>query len=87
MRTKASSSWFVSVELPKQKGKRRFARWSDTFQSEAEAKVFARQKLEQGFLVTAGTVNPAVPRRVIPSEEIHCWLEESAELNKAHKPT
>lgn len=67
--------WFVSLERPKSQGKRRFARQSSTFANEDDAKAFARQMSEQGFLMIAGTLNPALPRRLIPSNKILRWLD------------
>jgi hypothetical protein len=48
-----------------------------TFETEAEASDFARTKFEGGLIVTAGTINPHLPRRAISSEEIPAWLESS----------
>jgi hypothetical protein len=46
-----------------------------TFESEEEAKYFAREKLGEGLVVFAGTVNPHSPRRVVPSANILAWSE------------
>ncbi|MEI9922592.1 MAG: hypothetical protein WDN50_02495 [Bradyrhizobium sp.] len=46
-----------------------------TFETEADARHFARTKFEDGLIVTAGTINPQRPRKTIPSEEIPVWLE------------
>jgi hypothetical protein len=48
-----------------------------TFETEAQARDFARTKFDCGLIVTAGTVNPHLPRRAIPSEEIPVWLESA----------
>lgn len=45
------------------------------FESESEAKQFARAKFDEGLTVYAGTVNPYLPRRLIPSDGIPAWLE------------
>jgi hypothetical protein len=63
-----------------------------TFETEAEARDFARTKFEGGLIVTAGTINPYLPRRAIPSEEIPAWLEsgqapEPRDREDAHGPT
>ena len=55
--------------------RRRNPRLTRTFETEAEAKEFARTKFEGGLIVTAGTINPCVPRRAIPSASIPAWLE------------
>jgi outer membrane immunogenic protein len=54
---------------------RRNPRLTKTFETEAEARDFARAKFEGGLIVTAGTINPHLPRRAIPSEETPAWLE------------
>jgi hypothetical protein len=50
-----------------------------TFETEAEAKGFARTKLNEGLVIYAGTINPHLPRRVIPSRGISFWLEVGQE--------
>ena len=54
---------------------RRNPRLTKTFETEAEAREFARTKFDCGLIVTAGTINPHLPRRAIPSEEIPAWLK------------
>ena len=71
---------------------RRNPRLSKTFDTEAEARDFARTKFDAGLIVTAGTINPHLPRRAIPSEEIPVWLEsdqppEPADREDAHEST
>jgi hypothetical protein len=41
-----------------------------------EAKEFAKQKLTEAKNVTAGTLNPHLPKRVISSAQIIEWLKE-----------
>jgi hypothetical protein len=50
------------------------------FETEAEAKNFARIKFDEGLIVTAGTINPNFPRRAIPWGDIPSWFkhEENA---------
>jgi hypothetical protein len=62
---------------------RRNPRLTKTFETEAEARDFARMKFDGGLVVTAGTINPHLPRRAIPSEEIPAWLESG----QAPEPT
>ena len=71
---------------------RRNPRLSKTFDTEAEARDFARTKFDAGLIVTAGTINPHLPRRAIPSEEIPVWLEsdqapEPADREDKHEST
>ena len=47
-----------------------------TFLSEADEKSFARSRLADAAYITAGTINPHVPRRVIGSAQIMDWLLE-----------
>jgi hypothetical protein len=53
---------------------------------------FARTKFDGGLIVTAGTINPHLPRRAIPSGEIPAWLESDPTHGEkdgedAHGPT
>ena len=76
-------TWYVSFELSKSKRKaaatRRFPRLSETFLTEDEAKAFAFEKCNQGLIVSAGTLNPHLPRRTIPTAVIHRWIEDVSE--------
>lgn len=74
-------TWYVTFEsrprslLPK----RRSLRETRTFETEDEAKSFARSKLDEGLIVFAGTIIPHLPRRHIPSSHVHMWLTEGHE--------
>jgi hypothetical protein len=72
--------WYVTFEVPRSATlvPRRNPRLTKTFETEAEARDFARAKFYGGLIVTAGTINPHLPRRAIPSEEIPAWLEAGA---------
>ena len=72
-------TWYVTFEVPRSGTlvQRRNPNLTKTFETEAEAKDFARTKFHSGLIVTAGTVNPHLPRRAIPSKEIPAWLESS----------
>ena len=41
-----------------------------------EAKQFAKAKSSEEWKVTAGTLNPYLPRRQISASEINQWIEE-----------
>jgi hypothetical protein len=56
------------------------------FETEAEAKNFARMKFDEGLIVTAGTINPHLPRRAIASGSIPCWLELEQEQETTDDP-
>jgi hypothetical protein len=63
MANKSQGTLYVSFELPW--GKRNHARATETFQNEREAKQFAIAKLVDTSNVTAGTINPHLPKRTI----------------------
>lgn len=75
-------TWYVTFEV-RQRGilpRQRSPRETRTFLTEADAKTFARAKLEEGLTVYAGTINPHAPKRLVPSLRIHVWLAgESAD--------
>jgi hypothetical protein len=78
-------SWYVTFEVPRQGTlvKRRNPRLTKTFDTETEAKNFARIKCEEGLVVTAGTVIPHLPRRTIVSIDIHAWLDHASDDESA----
>lgn len=69
-------TWYVTYEVPKPglPSKQWRPRETSTFATEREAKLFARAKLDEGIPVFAGTINPHVPRRVIPAAGINAWI-------------
>jgi hypothetical protein len=69
--------WYVSFEVPRAPmgEKQPYSRKTKTFQSEIEAKNFAKEKLQNSSNVNAGTLNPFFPKRVITSAQIYEWLE------------
>lgn len=83
--TRMNRTWYVTFEVPRSGTlvRRRNPRLTSTFETEAEAREFARTKFEGGLIVTAGTINPHVPRRAIPSASIPAWLE----LGQNSEPT
>jgi hypothetical protein len=73
-----SPTWYVTFEI-QQRGilpRQRRPRETKTFATEQEAKFFARTKLDEGLAVFAGTINPHLPRRLIPATAIGGWLAE-----------
>ena len=75
------AKWYVTVEVQKRGTlpRRRSPRLTSTFENEPEAKNFARAKLQEGLVVFAGTINPYVPRQLIPSHDIAAWVAEEQE--------
>jgi hypothetical protein len=82
MANKPQGIWYVSFELPRL-GKRSFARTTETFPNEREAKQFARAKLVHTLNISAGTLNPRLPKRAIAPMQIPDWLEELDEVDWA----
>jgi hypothetical protein len=74
-------SWYVTFEVQKRglSTKRRSPRATRIFETEKEAKDFAREKFNEGLIVHAGTIIPHLPRRTIPSSDIPSWLGDEHE--------
>ena len=53
----------------------RRSRATRAFSVEAQAKDFAREKLDEGLIVSAGTMVPHSPRQIIPSTGVPAWLD------------
>jgi hypothetical protein len=49
---------------------------TETFASEREAKQFAKAKVEPTQNVTAGTINPHTPKRIVTPMQVPDWVEE-----------
>jgi hypothetical protein len=78
-------AWYVTFEAHKRGTlhRRRSPRETKTFETEKEAKEFARARFHEGLIVHAGTVNPHLPRRTIPSSDIPDWLDEQHQDDQA----
>ena len=76
-------AWYVTYEVPTDGTllRRRHPRLTQTFETEAAARDFARKKFNDGLIVTAGTINPHLPRVSIPSVEIPAWLEPRSQVD------
>jgi hypothetical protein len=79
MADKSKGTWYVSFQ-PKP-GKRAFARVTETFSNELDAKKFAKAKLADTPNVSAGTLNPHLPKRTIAATQMLEWLEEPDEAD------
>jgi hypothetical protein len=79
MANKSQGTWYVSFELPR--GRRAHARATETFKNEREAKKFAKAKLVDTLKVSAGTINPHLPKRTIAPTQMLEWLEEPDEAD------
>jgi hypothetical protein len=76
-RTKRSKgTWYVSFWSNEHVGKRAQRRVTEVFQNEQDAKAFATAKQAAALNVTAGTLNPHQPKRIIASAQTLDWLNE-----------
>ncbi|QWG15885.1 hypothetical protein KMZ29_21245 [Bradyrhizobium sediminis] len=67
-------TWYVAFRHPNGLPEA-YARASRTFATELEAKQFAAERLVDGCDdVTAGTLNPHQPKRIIGSSQLPRWL-------------
>jgi hypothetical protein len=76
--------WYVTFEVRKRGTlpKQRSPRETRTFATETEARTFAREKLEEGLTVYAGTINPHMPKRIVPSSQVYAWLAGEQDDNE-----
>ena len=89
MAIRSKHTWYVSFETPAAQAgeKRPYSRTTRTFQNEGEAKDFAREKLQISRHVSAGTLNPFLPKRVITSAQVYEWLEVSLIGDRPNRST
>jgi hypothetical protein len=73
---KLPNTWYVSICLPDHQKTGHYSRRSQTFSSESEAKQFAATKVAAGTEVSAGTLNPVTPKRIVRPSEIEKWISE-----------
>jgi hypothetical protein len=66
--------WYVSYTVPSDRSPRRYARVTKTFDTEDHAKLFVREIAADNRRITAGTINPHSPKRVVSSAEISIWV-------------
>jgi hypothetical protein len=78
MANKSRGTWYVSFDLPWAR-RGRHARATETLPNEREAKNFTRAKLAEARNVSAGTLNPHLPKRTIASAQMLEWLDEPDE--------
>ena len=72
-------TWYVTFEVKERGALRRrpSPRETRTFETENDAKDFARARLDEGLSVFAGTINPHVPKRLVVASNIASWLGEA----------
>jgi hypothetical protein len=83
MANKSQGKWYVSFERPPRGKRTHHKRATETFPNEREAKKFARAKLVDAPNVSAGTLNPHLPKRTIAATQILEWLDEPDEVDLA----
>ena len=71
---KIPNTWYVAIYVSHQEKAGRYSRRSRTFASESEAKRFAAGKIAAGTEISAGTLNPVTPKRIIKPSEIEKWI-------------
>jgi len=76
---KIPNTWYVSICLPQHEKTGHYSRRSQTFASESEAKRFAAAKVAAGTDVSAGTLNPVTPKRIVKPSEIEAWLAQETD--------
>jgi hypothetical protein len=78
-------TWYVTFEVQKRGvlPRRRSPRATRRFETEKEAKDFARARFNEGLVVYAGTINPHLPRQLIPSRNLPSWLGQAEEQKTA----
>ncbi len=67
--------WYVSYLAKSPDGHRLYARATQTFKTEEHAKTFVKEIAANRQRLTAGTINPHSPKRIIPAAEIAAWVE------------
>ena len=89
MANKSQGTWYVAFEQQTRKRGDTRARATETFPNEREAKKFARAKLVETQKVSAGTLNPHLPKRTIclngsENRMKTIWLEQAASRKNHH---
>jgi hypothetical protein len=66
--------WYVTYTLESDSHPRRRIRVARTFDTEEQAKQFARETAVTSARLTAGTINPHLPKRIVSTAEIATWI-------------
>jgi hypothetical protein len=80
------NTWYVATSIPHQEKTGHYSRRSKSFASESAAKQFAATKVAEGIEVSAGTLNPVLPRRIVGPSEIAKWLSERTSRPATRNP-
>jgi hypothetical protein len=76
--------WYVSYTVKSDDSSRRYARKTRTFETEELAKHFARKIGADNRRLTAGTINPYSPKKIVSATEMATWLETPTQLVGPH---
>jgi hypothetical protein len=82
-----SNRWYVSYTVKSDRGPRRHTRRTKTFDTEEHAKLFVRELAAGNQRITAGTINPHSPKKVIAATEVAAWLEAPVPLLSSYRAT
>lgn len=81
------NSWYVSYESGLSTAGGHYRRQTNSFSCEEEAKDCAQTLVERGVRLTAGTINPVHPKRLLATEqEISDWLRCRSEGSFCRRP-
>ena len=75
MAGRPQDTWFVSYATSSLE-KRPFARQTEAFKTEQEAKQLAKTRLSLGQTIAAGTINPHQPKRTVTPPQVYEWVDE-----------
>jgi hypothetical protein len=84
---KTSNTWYVSIYVPDQEKTGHYSRRSQTFACEADAKKYAAARIAAGAEVSAGTLNPVLPKRIVGPAQIEAWLDEGSNDSAVADPS
>jgi hypothetical protein len=73
---RSKDTWYVSFD-PKKRSADTKPRMTETFRNELAAKEFAKARLTDSSNITAGTLNPLMPKPTISSKQVLDWLDEA----------
>jgi hypothetical protein len=82
-----SNRWYVSYTVKSDRGPRRHTRRTKTFDTEEHAKLFVRELAAGNQRITAGTINPHSPKKVIAATKVAAWLEAPVRLLGSYRAT
>jgi hypothetical protein len=67
-------SYFTHGDPTLNGANRKYARATRSFKTEADAKLFARKIVENGWTASAGTLNPHLPKKIVSPNRVLDWI-------------